>query len=83
MTPIERLREAAAVPADDVTVSRADLAAVLEHLDALTAACYQEIPQDVVATMSGFACLLCGWDADPTMTETHEPSCPLFGGDYA
>lgn len=30
MTPVERLREAAAVPADDVTVSRTDLAAVLE-----------------------------------------------------
>lgn len=29
MTPIERLREAAAVPADDVTVSRTDLASVL------------------------------------------------------
>ena len=34
MTPIERLREAAAVPADDVTVSRTDLAAVLERIDA-------------------------------------------------
>lgn len=33
MTPIERLREAAAVPADDVTVSRTDLAAVLEQID--------------------------------------------------
>lgn len=33
MTPLERLREAAAVPADDVTVSRADLAELLELLD--------------------------------------------------
>ena len=32
MTPIERLREAAAVPADDVTVSRTDLADVLEMI---------------------------------------------------
>ena len=83
MTPIERLREAVDVPVDDVTVSRTDLAAVLSHLDTVVAACYQEIPQGVMATMSGFACLLCGWDADPSMPETHEPSCPLFGGDDA
>ena len=38
MTPIERLREAAAVPADDVTVSRTDLAAVLEPRKTVTPA---------------------------------------------
>lgn len=34
-TPIERLREAAAVPADDVTVERTDLAAILERVEFL------------------------------------------------
>lgn len=33
MTPIERLREAAAVPAVDVIVSRTDLADVLDTVD--------------------------------------------------
>jgi len=49
-----------------------------ERVAALEAACYEEVPQDVVRTISGFACRICGWDADPTMPDTHAPSCVLY-----
>lgn len=44
----------------------------------LRLACHQEIPDGAAITISGYGCLLCGWGADPSMPETHEPSCLLY-----
>lgn len=40
MTPLEAIREAAAVPADRVTVESSDLRAAVEEIDRLDAALY-------------------------------------------
>lgn len=62
----------------DFEDAKAENGRLVERIAELKAACYQEIPSDVMPTMSGYACLLCGWDADPSMPDTHEPSCVLY-----